>query len=111
MATVPDISKMGDTIKSAMSAVEQSMPSTSSTPNINTPDLITTVPSSISLEDLRLRVEKLESQMEKLAGTFGTIGFTEPSKPMTVESILSYKKGGRKTRRNRKILKRAVTVK
>jgi hypothetical protein len=105
MATVPDISKMSETIKSAMSAVEASIPSTSTVPNINDTDLISTVPSSISLEDIRLRVENLESQMEKLAGAFGTFGDRKSSKPMTVESILSSGGARRKTRRHRKARK------
>ena len=101
MATVPDISKMGDTIKSAMSAVKASIPSTSSIENTYSNEQISAKVSPISLEDLRLRVEKLESQMGKLASAFGN---TESSKLRTIESILS---GGakRRTRRYRKARK------
>ena len=102
MATVPDISNMSNKITNAMSAVKASIPSTTSLQNTYSDEQISAKVSPISLEDLRLRVEKLESQMDKLAGAFGN---TEPSKQLSVESILSSGGARRKTRRYRKAKK------
>ena len=93
---IPDLTGIDAKISAVLSEAEESV--TSTVPSgviVTNPD--SSSMSSPSIEDLRMRVEKLEAQMAKLAGGLGTIASIE--QPKTVQSILH---GGRRKTRKRK---------
>jgi len=98
MTAIPDLTGINAKISDVLSAAQEETPSTST---LDT-GIVSMTPEEASprLDDLKIRVEKLEAQMAKLAGGLGTIAsVAESTKPKTIQSIM---RGGRRKTRRRK---------
>ena len=96
---IPDLTGINAKISDVLIAAQEETPSSTSTV---TTGIVSMTPEEASprLDDLKIRVEKLEAQMAKLAGGLGTIAsVAESTKPKTIQSIM---RGGRRKTRKRK---------